>query len=176
MTRLGRPLVLLLGLVPGLGIAQVADLSGVWINPGFYSYHFDRDKGLNDRNPGIGIEWPLAPMYSFTAGLFHNSDRVTSHYIGVYVMPLEWKGVKFGAAVGGFDGYQMTNNGGWFPAIIPTVAFEGQHWGLNVAVIPEIKNRLYGAITFQLKYRFGAPPPPAAAEMPAVSGGSGERP
>jgi hypothetical protein len=34
-------------------------------------------------------------------------------------------------------------------------AIEGKNWGLNIAYVPTIKNRLYGAITFQLKYRFG---------------------
>lgn len=30
-------------------------------------------------------------------------------------MPFEFHGVKFGAVVGGFDGYLRTNNRGWFP-------------------------------------------------------------
>lgn len=140
-------------LLPGLALAQV-DISQVWVNPGFYSLHFDRDKGLEDANPGIGIEWPIDQTYSITAGAFRNSDRDLSHYIGLYVMPFEFHGVKLGAVVGGFDGYQMTNNGGWFAALIPTAAIEGKHWGLNIAIIPSIKDRLYGAISFQLKYRF----------------------
>lgn len=140
-------------LLPGLACAQ-ADISQVWINPGFYSLHFDRNKGLEDFNPGIGIEWPIDKTFSATAGRFRNSDREYSNYIGLYVMPFEFHGVKLGAVVGGFDGYQMTNNGGWFPALIPTAAIEGRHWGLNIAIIPSIKNKLYGAISFQLKYRF----------------------
>ncbi|MGO4392015.1 hypothetical protein AB4Z46_11740 [Variovorax sp. M-6] len=140
-------------LLPGLALAQV-DISQVWINPGFYSLHFDRNKGLEDVNPGIGFEWPIDKTFSLTAGLFRNSDRERSHYAGLYVMPFEFHGVKLGAVVGGFDGYQMTNNGGWFAALIPTAAIEGKHWGLNIAIIPSIKNRLYGAISFQLKYRF----------------------
>ncbi|MDM0105184.1 hypothetical protein QTH97_09595 [Variovorax sp. J22R24] len=140
-------------LLPALASAQV-DISQVWINPGFYSLHFDRNKGLEDFNPGIGIEWPIDKTFSLTAGAFRNSDRDRSHYIGLYVMPFEFHGVKLGAVVGGFDGYQMSNNGGWFPALIPTAAIEGRNWGLNIAIIPSIKNRLYGAISFQLKYRF----------------------
>ena len=140
-------------LLPVLASAQV-DVSQVWINPGFYSLHFDRNKGLEDFNPGIGVEWPIDMTFSLTAGAFRNSDRDRSSYIGLYVMPFEFHGVKLGAVVGGFNGYQMSNNGGWFPALIPTAAIEGKHWGLNVAIIPSIKNRLYGAISFQLKYRF----------------------
>ena len=59
--------------------------------------------------------------------------------------------------MGGFDGYPRANNGGWFPALIPTAAIEGRNWGLNIAVVPSIKNRLYGAVSFQLKYRFSGP-------------------
>jgi hypothetical protein len=140
-------------LLPGLALAQ-ADISQVWINPGFYSLHFDRNKGLEDANPGLGIEWPIDQTFSVTAGRFRNSDRAYSNYIGLYVMPFEFHGVKLGAVVGGFDGYQMTNNGGWFPALIPTAAIEGRHWGLNIAIIPSIRDKLYGAISFQLKYRF----------------------
>ncbi len=75
--------------------------------------------------------------------------------MGLYVLPVEFYGVKFGAVVGGFDGYPNYRNGNWFPAILPVAAIEGKNWGLNIAYVPTIKNRLYGAITFQLKYRFG---------------------
>jgi hypothetical protein len=144
-------------LMPGLACAEPdLDLGKVWINPGFYTLHFDRNKGLEDANPGIGIEWPINETYSLTAGLFRDSDRERSHYAGLYVMPFEFHGVKFGAVVGGFDGYPKTNNGGWFAAVIPTAAIEGRNWGLNVAIIPTIKDRLYGGISFQLKYRFGS--------------------
>ena len=130
------------------------DLRKVWLNPGFYSYHFDRHKGLEDFNPGLGIEYPNDRTFSFTAGAFRNSDRAHSRYAGVYVMPFEFHGVRFGAVVGGFDGYRNYRDGNWFPAVIPTAAIEGRRWGLNVAIIPSYKDRLYGALTFQLKYRF----------------------
>ena len=129
-------------------------LRKVWLNPGFYSYHFDRDKGLEDFNPGLGFEYPVNETFSVTAGAFRNSDRERSRYIGVYAMPFEVYGVKLGAVAGGFDGYPNYRNGNWFPAVIPTAAIEGRRWGLNVAIIPSYKDRLYGALTFQLKYRF----------------------
>lgn len=130
------------------------ELRKVWLNPGFYSYHFDRNKGLEDFNPGLGFEYPVNETVSVTAGAFRNSDRVQSRYVGVYVMPFEFHGVKFGAVVGGFDGYPNYRNGNWFPALIPTAAIEGRRWGLNIAIIPSYKDRLYGALTLQLKYRF----------------------
>jgi hypothetical protein len=142
-------------LFPGLALAQSFEPKNIWINPGFYSAHFDSGKGLENVNQGLGFEYPLSDTYRITAGTFHNSDRKQSNYVGLYVLPFEFYGVKFGAVVGGFDGYPNYRNGNWFPAIIPTAAIEGKNWGLNIAYVPTIKNRLYGALTFQLKYRFG---------------------
>jgi len=132
-------------------------LSRLWINPGFYSYHWDKDKNLNNSNWGVGVEYVLNNQWSLTAGTFNNSDRERSNYLGAYYMPFEWQGFKFGAAVGAFNGYPHYKDGGWFPALIPTVAYERDYWGLNVGVVPSYKDRLYGAITFQLKVRFSAP-------------------
>ncbi|MDP9898339.1 hypothetical protein [Variovorax ginsengisoli] len=147
------PALALLAVLPDAATAQ-SEPSRLWLNPGFYSYHFDRHKGLEDANPGLGVEWTLDSTYSLTAGIFRNSDRDTSHYLGLYVMPVELYGVKLGAVVGAFDGYSNYRHGGWFPALIPTAAIEGRNWGLNIAFIPSYKDRLYGALSFQLKYRF----------------------
>jgi len=165
MTGAGSRLLVAFALLAPLACqAQLplSPLSQVWINPGFYSYHFDRNADLADANPGLGIEWPLSQTWSLTAGGFRNSNRERSYYVGAYWMPIEVWGVKLGAALGAFDGYPNYRDGGWFPAVIPTAAMEGRHFGLNVAILPELKNRLYGAVTFQLKYRFEAPPEPPA--------------
>lgn len=142
-------------LLPGIAAAQF-ESDKLWVNAGFYSAHFDRHRGLENSNPGFGVEYMLDDTYRLTAGTFHNSDRRQSHYIGLYVLPFEWWGARFGAVVGGFDGYPNYRNGNWFPAILPTAAIEGKNWGLNIAFVPTIKNRLYGAISFQLKYRFAS--------------------
>ena len=134
--------------------AHAVDLARTWINPGFYSYHFERDKNLNNVNTGLGIEVPLTDVYSVTAGVFENSDRATSHYLGLYVMPFDIGPFKAGAVVGGFNGYPNANHGGWFPAIIPVVALEGRQLGLNVSFVPTVQDKLHGAVSFQLKYRF----------------------
>jgi len=152
-------------LLPGLALAQSSFEPGnIWLNPGFYSAHFDTGKGLENANPGFGLEYPLSDTYRLTVGTFHNSDRRQSHYAGLYVLPFSLYGVKLGGVVGGFDGYPNYRNGNWFPAIIPTAAIEGANWGLNIAFVPTIANRLYGAITFQLKYRFGTP-----STLPAIA-------
>jgi hypothetical protein len=136
---------------------QPAPLSQVWVSPGFYSYHFDRDAGLEDLNPGVGIEWPVHPMVSLTAGRFRNSNDAMSNYVGAFVMPWRWGDWRFGAVVAGFDGYPNYRDGGWFPALIPVVAYEARRWGLNVGFVPKIDDRLYGAISFQFKFRWEAP-------------------
>jgi hypothetical protein len=124
----------------------------IWVNPGFYSHHFDKSKDLNNRNQGFGVEATISQTYSLTAGVFENSDRQTSHYIGAYVMPFQVGALKAGAAVGAFDGYPKMRDGGWFPALIPTMAIEGRRLGLNVSLIPKIGDKVNSALTFQLKF------------------------
>jgi hypothetical protein len=56
--------------------------------------------------------------------------------------------------VGGvFNGYPKAFDGGWFPALLPVATWEGERFGLNIAFVPPLQNRLYGAISFQLKLR-----------------------
>ena len=130
------------------------DASRLWVNAGFYSAHFDTQKGLRNANPGIGLEYRIDPTWSATAGRFRNSNNADSSYVGLYYQPWTYAGVKFGGVVGAFNGYPNAYNGGWFPAIIPTTTLESGHWGLNVALVPPLKDRLFGAVSFQLKYRF----------------------
>lgn len=152
----------LLPLLAGLSGAAVADtfetiepapLKEVWINGGFYSYHFDRDKDLNDSNPGLGAEYRFSTVASATAGRFYNSDRAYSNYIGVYYQPFRVGPVRLGAVVGGFNGYPKMRDGGWFPALIPTASVEYKSVGVNVAFVPKYKDRLYGALSIQLKLK-----------------------
>jgi len=149
-----KKLILALATATVLPAAQALDLARTWLNPGFYSFHVERDKNLNNVNTGLGIEVPLSNTYAFTAGVFENSNRATSHYVGLYVMPFEIGPFKAGAVVGGFNGYPNANQGGWFPALIPVIALEGQQLGMNVSFVPTVQNQLHGAISFQLKYRF----------------------
>ncbi len=132
------------------------DTQRLWVNAGFYSAHFDTQKGLRNANPGIGVEYRIDPNWSATAGRFRNSNNADSSYVGVYYQPWTYAGVKWGGVVGAFNGYPNAFNGGWFPALIPTATLESGHWGLNVALVPPLKDRLYGAVSFQLKYRFRA--------------------
>jgi hypothetical protein len=128
-------------------------LSELWLNPGMYSYHFDRDKNLNNSNRGFGAEYRFNTVASVTAGRFYNSDRYYSNYAGLYYQPFAIGPVRIGAVVGGFNGYPRMHDGGWFLAAIPMLGFEYKWIGVNVALIPSYKDRLYGAISFQLKLK-----------------------
>jgi hypothetical protein len=132
--------------------AAPAALADVWINPGFYSHHLDKSKDLNNHNHGFGVETTISNTYSLTAGVFENSDRETSHYIGAYVMPFQRGAFKAGAAVGAFNGYPKMHEGGWFPAVIPSMAIEGRRVGLNVFLIPKIGDKVNSALSFQVKF------------------------
>jgi hypothetical protein len=129
------------------------DSSRLWINAGFYSAHFDTDKGLRNANPGLGFEYKLDERWSATAGRFINSDNAHSSYVGAYYQPWVVSGVKLGVVGGAFNGYPKAFNGGWFPAVLPVATWEGERFGLNVALVPALKDRLYGALSFQLKFR-----------------------
>jgi hypothetical protein len=128
-------------------------LSELWMNAGFYSLHFQRDKGLNDKNPGLGVEYRLSTVTTLTAGRFYNSDRAYSNYAGVYYQPFAIGRVRLGAVVGGFNGYPKMRDGGWFLAAIPAASMEFDRVGLNISVVPTYKDRLYGAISFSLRLK-----------------------
>ncbi|MES2741453.1 MAG: hypothetical protein V4754_10940 [Pseudomonadota bacterium] len=134
-------------------LAEDKPLSETWLNAGFYSYHFQRDKGLNDRNPGLGLEYRYSSVASLTGGRFYNSDRAYSNYAGLYYQPVALGPLRLGAVVGGFSGYPKMRDGGWFLAVVPMISYEYQRVGLNLAVVPTYKDRLYGAFTFQLKLK-----------------------
>lgn len=146
--------VLALLLAAGLAHADF-DTNRLWLNAGFYSAHFDTNKGLRNANPGLGAEYRLDETWSLTGGRFINSNNARSSYVGAYYQPWTFAGARLGVVGGAFNGYPKAYNGGWFPAVIPVASWEGQRFGLNVALVPPFKDRLYGAVSFQLKLRLG---------------------
>lgn len=128
-------------------------INELWLTPGMLSYHWDRDKDLNGDNYGIGAEYRFNSVASVTAGEFYNSDRAISDYVGVYYQPIAIGPVRLGAVAGGFNGYPNYRNGNWFPAVIPAASIEYERVGLNVLFVPSYQDRLYGALSFQLKLK-----------------------
>ena len=125
----------------------------LWIDTGFYTAHFDGDKDLNDNNKGLALEYRFSGTLAATAGRFHNSDYAWSNYAGVIWQPVAVGPLRVGLALAAFDGYPKTRDGGWFPGVIPTLTYEYKRVGLNVGIIPNYKDRLYGGVSFQLKFK-----------------------
>jgi len=134
-------------------IIESKPISELWLNPGFLSYHFQKNKGLDDINPGFGGEYRYSTVNSITLGVFHNSDKQTSHYASWYWQPFGLGPFRLGATVGAMDGYPKMLDGGWFIMAIPTVSIEYNNIGANLAFTPNYKDKLHGAISLQLKLR-----------------------
>ncbi|HEU5435072.1 MAG TPA: hypothetical protein VFU95_01535 [Telluria sp.] len=132
---------------------DAAPQSQLWIDSGFLTYHFNRDKDLNGSNTGLGVEYRFRGDLAATAGRFYNSDRAYSNYVGAIWQPYAIGPVRLGAVIGAFNGYPKTRDGGWFPALIPAATFDYQRVGVNVAIVPSYKDRLYGGISVQLKLK-----------------------
>ena len=127
--------------------------SELWINPGMYSYHFQKDQNLNNNNWGVGLEYRFNTVASVTLGNFKNSDNGHSSYAGIYYQPIAIGPIRLGVVAGGFNGYQSTNNGGWFPAALPALTVEEGRFGANLFLIPTVGDRVHGAISLQLKVK-----------------------
>lgn len=125
----------------------------LWVDSGFLTAHFNRDKDLNGSNGGLGAEYRFNGTMSAVAGRFFNSDRAWSSYAGVIWQPYAIGRVRLGAALAAFNGYPHMRDGGWFPAAIPTATVEYQRVGVNIGFVPSYKDRLYGGISVQLKFK-----------------------
>jgi len=152
------------GIVLGFGMtvsgARAADAEfsrQVWINPGIYSYHFDRSADFRDNNIGFGAEVLLAPDHAVMGGTFINSQSARTHYGAYQWRPLHWQpagiNVSAGIILGAFDGYPTYRNGGWFIAPMPVLAIEGDRVGVNLSVIPKVHEGMGAAMAFQVKLR-----------------------
>ncbi len=129
----------------------------VWLNPGFYSIHFDRDEDLRENNIGFGAEFELSRNHALIVGTFLNSDDARTRYGAYEWRPLHWHpaetDVSAGLIVAALDGYPRVRDGDWFVAVLPMVSVQGKRFGVNAMVVPTIKDRLYGAVALQLKIR-----------------------
>ena len=125
----------------------------LWLDTGFATYHFERDRNLNGSNPGVGLEYKFSDTMAVTAGRFYNSERKHSRYAGLFYQPWTLGGVRLGAVVGGFDGYPKMHDGGWFVALVPAATWQYKRVGVNVALVPTYKDRLRGGVSVQLKFK-----------------------
>jgi hypothetical protein len=128
-------------------------VSELWLNAGFFTYHFQSNLQLNDNNLGFGAEYRYSTTSSIVLGEFHNSDWGTSDYAGWYWRPLAIGSVSLGAEMGVIDGYPKFSNGSWFPVLIPLASYEYKNIGANIIVIPNYKQQMHGGISLQFKVK-----------------------
>ncbi len=134
-------------------IVESRPISELWLNPGFYTYHFQSDQGFNNNNLGFGGEYRYSTTSSIVVGGFQNSDWKTSDYVGWYWRPITLGPVHLGAEVGGIDGYSRIVNGGWFPVVVPVASLEYNSIGANIVFVPSYKDQLHGGLSLQLKVK-----------------------
>src|SRR2546423_1716756 len=88
----------------------------VWINAGFLSYHFDRDKNYREFNYGLGAEAVFTPNHAAIIGTVKNSESHQSTFVGYEYRPFHWQPGGFdvgaGVAVALINGYPSKSNGG----------------------------------------------------------------
>ena len=117
--------------------------------------------GLNQTNPGIGIEYNR-----WVAGEYYNSFHRHSTYFGreVGVDRAHW---HVGVMVGAITGYQRRagdqnddhygNSPGWLsPAVAPYISYTYDRVGVNITFIPNPTDWQQSAFGLQLKYQVGA--------------------
>ncbi len=124
----------------------------LWLNVGGFSRHFDRQAGHNENNVGLGLEYRTSDEFSFMAGSYRNSVRKNTTYAAVNWQPLSMGSFKLGAAVGLMNGYPAMNRGGTFFAALPMATYEGRRFGVNLGLIPSMKD-VDGAVILQFKVR-----------------------
>jgi hypothetical protein len=126
----------------------------VWIDPGFFSYHFQEGNYRQD-NYGFGVGVFVAPEHGFLAGTFFNSNDERSRYVAYHWRPWGWNpggvSVRAGLAFGFIDGYSNTNDGFWFPIVLPALSAEYGHFGVNFLIAPHPHNGTAVALQFRLR-------------------------
>jgi hypothetical protein len=151
----GLGLAYVVGSVPSVWSQDKPTTHDLWINPGFVSYHFPKHGlGFNNLNTGLGAEWRQSSEVSWSGGFFHNSDWARSYYAGAYWTPFQWAGWRWGAFVGLINGYPKMLDGGTFPFLTPVATREWDQWGVGMSLLPDYENRLHGAFTVQVKYKW----------------------
>ncbi|QJW45932.1 hypothetical protein HA075_08845 [bacterium BFN5] len=153
-------LLLLIFFSFGCGVVQ-AEGNFMAITVPVFTKHFPNSSpDLNEHNRGVGLEYTLRKDVAVTTGLFNNSLRKDTFYIGVIYTPLRVFGLHTGV-VAGIDlsgGYNSVNP---FKPIIGALRFSTDSKfpiGFNIDVLPGGGNRngyvVYGAAAVSMKYSF----------------------
>lgn len=132
-----------------------------WADLNIGSHHFGNDdeflaegERFNEFNPGVGLEVQWHPRHALAAGYFRNSVDENSLYALYQYTPLQLgRHVRIGAMAGAVTGYPGYNDGGIAPAGGLIAKLEGERVGVNLIVLPEIRNVTPTTLGLQFKVR-----------------------
>ena len=121
-----------------------------------YSFVHFKEGDFRQNNYGLGVGVFVSPEHGFVGGSFINSNDERSRYGGYHWRPLHWGNpaglnVRAGLVFALVDGYSNTNNGHWFPAILPALTAEYGHFGANLSLAVNPHNGT--ALGLQLRLR-----------------------
>jgi len=114
-----------------------------WIVATINSYHFDREKGYEENNWGVGVEENVTDTIKAHVGVYRNSFARHSAYVLGSYSPIKYGRWSVGLAIGPATGYIHSVDviGGG------VVMKEWKHVGFNILIHP-------AAIALQVKGRF----------------------
>ena len=127
-------MVLAVGLMISAGESKAETIIGFHTS----TYHFERNAGYKEFNPGVYVV-----KDSFTAGIYANSERKTSVYVGY---SLQYEG--FSLTIGGVTGYSS----GLQPMIVPSYKIPGTY--MRVAYLPQVPNAIKNTQGFHFSFEF----------------------
>jgi hypothetical protein len=142
------------------GVIQAAENFLAVTVPVFTRHFPSSSSDLNEHNHGLGLEYTVRKDVAVTAGLFNNSFRKDTFYVGVVYTPFRVVGLHTGFVVG-LDlsgGYNSVNP---CKPVIGALRFATGNKsliGFNIDVLPGGGNRngdvVYGAAAVSMKYSF----------------------
>lgn len=130
-------LALLVSLVSASPISSAGEFWGV-VN--LASKHIGEEKPLNERNPGLGIEYAQSQEFTYMAGAYRNSHNRKSLYAFAAYTPVQYDGFSFGVAAGAASGYTSGRETKTLPVFAGIVRWRGENFGVNMLTIPKSKN------------------------------------
>lgn len=152
-------LLLVIFISLGCGAVQAAENSMAVSVPVFTRHFPGSHPDLNEHNHGLGLEYILRKDVAATVGLFNNSFRKDTFYVGVIYTPFRVLGLHTGVIVG-LDlsgGYNSINPVDPIIGALHFTTGNENPIGFNIDVLPgggKRRDGVYGAVAVSMKYSF----------------------
>jgi hypothetical protein len=115
-----------------------------WLVLTLASQHIE-PQGMNQRNPGVGLE-----VDGYIAGVYRNSEYRNSVYVGHDWLPLSDGHLKAGLAYGAITGYRIARIA---PMVAGRITYENGRFGANLNLMPDPLYVKHSALGLQIKWR-----------------------